>query len=91
MKSGAAHLNDSFIERVEERTSDSWESQCAALAYTDTELGRLFHAMPGAGLWLVILCADHGDAFGEDGHHGHGIAHPCVWSVPYAEALMRAK
>ncbi|MER7044846.1 STM4013/SEN3800 family hydrolase [Streptomyces jumonjinensis] len=72
-------------------TADSWESQCAALAYTDTELGRLFHAMPGAGPWLVILCADHGDAFGEDGHHGHGIAHPCVWSVPYAEALMRAE
>ncbi|MFJ1599905.1 STM4013/SEN3800 family hydrolase [Streptomyces sp. NPDC088261] len=71
-------------------TADSWESQCAALAYADTELGRLIDAMPGARPWLVVMCADHGDAFGEDGHHGHGIAHPTVWSVPYAESLMPA-
>ncbi|UQA91206.1 STM4013/SEN3800 family hydrolase [Streptomyces halobius] len=64
---------------------DTWESQCAALAYVDTQLGRLFDAMPDAGPWLVLLCADHGEAFGEDGYHGHGIAHPTVWTVPYAE------
>ncbi|WP_435127114.1 STM4013/SEN3800 family hydrolase [Actinacidiphila sp. bgisy144] len=69
-------------------TADSWESQCAALAYADTHLGRLFHALPDAGPWLVVLCADHGDAFGEDGHHGHGITHPTVWNVPYAELLL---
>jgi arylsulfatase A-like enzyme len=51
-------------------TADSWENQCAALAYADTHLGRLFHALPDAGPWLVVLCADHGDTFGEDGHHG---------------------
>ncbi|MCX4686669.1 STM4013/SEN3800 family hydrolase [Kitasatospora purpeofusca] len=66
---------------------DSWESQCAALSYADGELGRLFEELPHHGPWLVIACADHGDAFGEDGHTGHGIAHPCVASVPYAQAL----
>jgi hypothetical protein len=71
-------------------TEDTWESQCAALAYADTQLGRLFEAMPHAGPWLVLLCADHGEAFGEDGHHGHSLAHPAVWSVPYGEALMPA-
>ncbi|WP_329134345.1 STM4013/SEN3800 family hydrolase [Streptomyces sp. NBC_01476] len=67
---------------------DSWESQCAALSYADGQLGRLFEAMPSLGSWLVLMCADHGEAFGEDGHSGHGIAHPAVWSVPYAESLV---
>ncbi|MET8828731.1 STM4013/SEN3800 family hydrolase [Streptomyces sp. NPDC004610] len=71
-------------------SADSWESQCAALAYVDTELGRMFAAMPNVGPWLILLCADHGEAFGEDGHHGHGIAHPSVWSVPYSESVMPA-
>ncbi|WP_274916883.1 STM4013/SEN3800 family hydrolase [Streptomyces sp. WZ-12] len=69
---------------------DSWESQCAALAYADTQLGRLFDAARSLGPWLVLLCADHGDAFGEDGYYGHGIAHPSVWTVPYAEVVMPA-
>ncbi|MGW1840369.1 STM4013/SEN3800 family hydrolase [Streptomyces sp. NPDC002067] len=69
-------------------TTDTWESQCAALAYTDTELGRLFTALPTHGPWLTILTADHGEALGEDGHTGHGIAHPSVWTVPYAETVV---
>lgn len=68
--------------------ADSWESQFAALAYADTQISRLLEAMPDVGQWLIILCADHGEAFGEDGHHGHGIAHPSVWTVPYAESVM---
>lgn len=44
--------------------------------------------MPARGPWLVLMCADHGEAFGEDGYTGHGIAHPSVWSVPYAESLV---
>lgn len=32
----------------------------------------------------LIMCADHGDAFGEDGYHGRGIAHPTVLNVPFA-------
>ncbi len=33
------------------------------------------------------MCADHGDAFGEDGYHGRGIAHPTVLNVPFAAWL----
>lgn len=69
-------------------TADSWESQCAALAYADGHLGRLLESIPSLGPWLIVMCADHGEAFGEDGHHGHGIAHPAVWNVPYAESLV---
>ncbi|MCG0287701.1 hypothetical protein [Streptomyces sp. PSAA01] len=38
--------------------------------------------------WLIITRADHGDAFGDDGFHGRGIAHPVVMNVPYA-AMVR--
>jgi hypothetical protein len=69
-------------------SKDSWESQCAALSYADGQLGRLFDVLPHHGPWLVLMCGDHGEAFGEDGHSGHGIAHPAVWSVPYAELLL---
>ncbi|MEU1630378.1 STM4013/SEN3800 family hydrolase [Streptomyces sp. NPDC020096] len=69
-------------------TEDSWESQWEALSYADDELQVLFEALPSLGPWLVIMCADHGEAFGEDGYHGHGVAHPSVWTVPYAETVI---
>jgi hypothetical protein len=69
-------------------TVDDCASQAAALSYTDQHIGRLLNALPGFGKWLVILTADHGDAFGDDGFHGHGIAHPSVFTVPYAELLV---
>ncbi|MFE3865488.1 STM4013/SEN3800 family hydrolase [Streptomyces goshikiensis] len=74
--------------RPEARGVDCRESQIAALAYTDAELGRLLGALADAGQWLVVICADHGDAYGDDGYHGHGNAHPSVTSVPYAEMLV---
>jgi hypothetical protein len=67
---------------------DDWDSQTASLAFADAHLGTLLNAPGGLGDWLVILCADHGDAFGEDGYIGHGIAHPTVFTVPYAEKLV---
>ncbi|MER6380881.1 STM4013/SEN3800 family hydrolase [Streptomyces sp. NPDC001250] len=70
------------------RSEDSWQSQASALAYADEHLGRLIHTLTSARPWLVIMCADHGDAFGEDGYHGRGIAHPTVLNVPFAAMLM---
>ncbi|MFF9489156.1 STM4013/SEN3800 family hydrolase [Streptomyces sp. NPDC014676] len=65
-------------------SQDSTASQAAALAYADGHVGRLLDGLSTRGQWLVIMCADHGDAYGEDGHHGRGIAHPTVWNVPFA-------
>ena len=67
---------------------DTLASQQAALAYADAHLGRLITTLTAGQRWLIILCADHGDAFGEDGFHGRGIAHPVVMNVPYA-AMVR--
>ncbi len=67
---------------------DSVQAQAAALSYADGHLGRLLDALPQGGKWLVVVCADHGEALGEDGYYGHGIAHPVVWTVPYGETLL---
>ncbi|MFE2302681.1 STM4013/SEN3800 family hydrolase [Streptomyces sp. NPDC059445] len=65
-------------------STNSTASQAAALAYADTHVGRLLDGLTTRGRWLVIMCADHGDAYGDDGFHGRGIAHPAVWNVPFA-------
>jgi hypothetical protein len=64
---------------------DSMASQCAALRYVDRELAPLFEALERRGRGFGILCSDHGTAYGEDGYHGHRLAHSVVWNVPYAE------
>lgn len=71
-------------------SADCWDSQSAALAYADEHLGRLIDGLtaPAKKRWLVIMCADHGEAFGEDGYHGRGIAHPTVMNVPFATMLV---
>ncbi|WP_439650240.1 STM4013/SEN3800 family hydrolase [Aquisphaera insulae] len=69
-------------------TADTIESHAAALAYVDAALGKLFEALRRRGPWLVVACSDHGTAYGEDGYEGHRLAHPVVWTVPYAEFLL---
>lgn len=68
--------------------TDSIETHAAALAYADFALGPLFQAMRRRGPWLCIVCSDHGTAYGEDGFEGHRLAHPVVWTVPYAEFIL---
>lgn len=69
-------------------TRDSKRTQAAALAYVDSQLPRLFHAMSSRNPTLVYIFADHGTAYGEDGYQGHRLAHPTVWTVPYAEFVL---
>ena len=69
---------------------DSPESQRAALRSVDAALPPLLDALCARGTTLLIVCADHGTCFGDDGYWGHRIAHPAVWTVPYAELLLQA-
>jgi Type I phosphodiesterase / nucleotide pyrophosphatase len=64
---------------------DSIVTHRAALRYVDREIGPLFEALERRGAGFAILCSDHGTAYGEDGYHGHRLAHPVVWDVPYAD------
>jgi hypothetical protein len=73
---------------VEEATSDSVETQAAALAYVDSQLPPLFTALRRRSPLLCIICSDHGTTYGEDGFHGHRLSHPVVWTVPYAEFVL---
>ncbi len=68
--------------------ADTLETHAAALAYADRHLPRLFALMQQRAPVLVIICSDHGTAYGEDGYTGHRVSHPVVWTVPYAEFVL---
>lgn len=69
---------------------DSPETQRAALRSVDAALPVLLAALRARGDTLLIICADHGTCFGDDGYWGHRLAHPAVWTVPYAELVLSA-
>jgi hypothetical protein len=62
--------------------SEAWEHQKRSAEFLDAKLPSLFDGLPGNT--VVILCGDHGEAFGEDGYWGHGVNHPSVLTVPLA-------
>ena len=64
------------------RDNEAYLHQMEAAAFLDSRLPRLFSDLPGDT--IVILCADHGECFGEDGYWGHGVNHPRVLEVPLA-------
>jgi hypothetical protein len=53
--------------------------QVACLEFVDTALAGLLERF---GSQLTLVCADHGDAWGEDGLWEHGISHDAVLEVP---------
>lgn len=67
---------------------DTRETQVAALAYVDSQLPPLMGALRRRGPTLAVICSDHGTAYGDDGYVGHRLAHPSVWTVPYAEFVL---
>jgi hypothetical protein len=70
---------------------DTVDSHGAALEYVDRHLPALLRLVTSRGRpCRVILCSDHGTAYGEDGHTGHRFAHEVVWTVPYAEFTLEA-
>lgn len=73
---------------LEGASNDSIDSHAAALEYVDRQLPALFEAMQRRAPTLVIICSDHGTAYGEDGYYGHRVAHQVVWTVPYAEFIL---
>lgn len=66
-------------------TFDSLASHAAALEYVDLHLPGLLAPLRRRGRTFCIFCSDHGEAYGEDGYRGHRIAHPTVFTVPYAD------
>ncbi|HSH03316.1 MAG TPA: STM4013/SEN3800 family hydrolase [Anaerolineae bacterium] len=73
-----------FVEGAE---VDDVRTQMAALAYVDEQLAGLWAVLRERGA-VVIICADHGTAYGEDGYWGHRLAHEVVWTVPFGVFLL---
>ncbi|MGA2233807.1 MAG: hypothetical protein ABSH22_23110 [Tepidisphaeraceae bacterium] len=64
------------------QTNDAAECrrrQKACLAFVDRVMGPLIEAFAAA---TTVVCADHGDCWGEDGLWDHGIHHAKVFEVP---------
>jgi membrane-anchored protein YejM (alkaline phosphatase superfamily) len=62
--------------------NDAWESrrrQRLALEWVDQHIASLLKAFSHS---TIVLCADHGDCWGEDGLWEHGISHEKVLEVP---------
>lgn len=83
--------NQHYLPRTDTTSArDNLASHEAALSYVDQALAPLFAALQRRGAALVIICSDHGTAYGEDGYHGHRHAHPVVMQVPYAHFVVQA-
>jgi hypothetical protein len=67
---------------------DSPATQAAALRYVDSQLPPLLSCMQRRAPVLAVICSDHGTAYGEDGFYGHRLAHPVVWTVPFAATTL---
>ena len=82
----AIHQPNCFY--LEGATEDTLESHAAALRYVDRQLPALFDALRRRAPTFAIVCSDHGTTYGEDGYTGHRLAHPNVWTVPYADFFL---
>ena len=58
------------------------QAQIEAAEYLDQRLAEFLPQLPSNT--FVVVTADHGECFGEDGLWGHGIYHPKVMNVPMA-------
>ena len=61
------------------RVADCQTRQRACLEYVDRQIGPLLARFASA---TVMVCADHGDCWGEDGLWEHGISHAKTLTVP---------
>jgi len=59
--------------------AESRRRQIACVEWIDGEIAPLLAAFDGAG---IVVCADHGDCWGEDGLWEHGIHHARTLEVP---------
>ena len=80
--------NHPFLDELPSHPKDTLASHAAALRYVDGALAPLFDACARRAPTLAIVCSDHGTLYGEDGFDGHRLAHPGVWTVPYAHFFL---
>ncbi|MGP0076812.1 MAG: sulfatase-like hydrolase/transferase [Bryobacteraceae bacterium] len=62
-----------------DRSADCRIRQTACIEFVDHMLGELLSMFSAA---TIVLCADHGDCWGENGLWEHGISHDMTFTVP---------
>ena len=87
-----AQLNRGAITLTEAQRNELIRLYDAEIAFVDAGIGQVAAALKEMGLWdntLVILSADHGEAFGEHGlyYHSHSLYEeeirvPCIIKPP---------
>jgi arylsulfatase A-like enzyme len=76
--------NTSFFDQEEMQRLHMQQIKC--VEYVDNLFGQLLSKCPPNT--YMILTADHGELFGEDGYFGHGpIMHEKCFEVPFIEGL----
>lgn len=74
--------------QTEERMRMLRDAQIKAVEHVDGLIGTLMDKA-AKGRTHLIVTADHGELFGEDGYFGHGpIFHEKVFEVPFVEGLI---
>ena len=78
-KAEKSFLNSAEMEQLHKQ-------QIRCVEYVDGLLGELFSKCPSNT--HIIVTADHGELFGEDGYFGHGpVMHEKCFEVPFLEGL----
>ena len=85
---GDERLRFTFVNVASLHRPKQIADQRAALASVDRHFSRLLRVLTARHPCWLIVCSDHGTAYGEDGYAGHRIGHPVVWTVPYGEAVL---
>lgn len=67
--------------------SECERRQIACVEYVDSQLAGLLKLFEQS---TIVLCADHGDCWGEDGVWEHGVSHQKVLEVPLLFRLRHA-
>lgn len=63
--------------------NENWLKQISSCEFLDGRIGYLIDRLKDYSRGtVVVLCADHGECFGEDELYGHGFYHPKVMEVP---------
>jgi hypothetical protein len=87
VKSLAEESDEKPQEFSDKEIKEMRQRQVRAVDYVDGLLDTLFNALPSDTYLLVT--ADHGELFGEEGHFGHGpFIHQKVLEVPLAEGFV---
>jgi hypothetical protein len=69
------------------RNERSVQGQARCLEYIDAHIQDLLQLLPLP--CHVLIMADHGECFGEDGLWGHAIYHPKIMEIPMKSFIMR--